>query len=54
MNPPYLFCFVVGLFFGFLCWLLFLLLFCVCFLLEGFKGQVRIPEGPPHLAINPP
>ena len=23
-------------------------------ILEGFKGQVRIPEGPPHLAINPP
>ena len=26
--------------------------FCVFF--GGFKGQVRWPEGPPHLALNPP
>ena len=30
------------LFFGFLCFF------------GGFKGQVRWPEGPPHLALNPP
>ena len=24
------------------------------FFLGGFKGQVRWPEGPPHLALNPP
>ena len=32
--------------------------FVLCFLffvfLGGFKGQVRWPEGPPHLALNPP
>ena len=27
--------------------------FCFCFL-GGFKGQVRWPKGPPHLALNPP
>ena len=38
----------------------FLFLFCFCFVLffafyfGGFKGQVRWPEGPPHLALNPP
>ena len=40
-----LFCFVVGC-----C--------CFCFLVfsffGGLKGQVRWPEGPPHLALNPP
>ena len=25
----------------------------MCFF-GGFKGQVRWPEGPPHLALNPP
>ena len=30
----------------------FVLLFC--FLVGGFKGQVRWPKGPPHLDINPP
>ena len=30
----------------------FLFLFCFCF--GGFKGQVRWPKGPPHLALNPP
>ena len=24
------------------------------FFFGGFKGQVRWPEGPPHLALNPP
>ena len=26
----------------------------VLFFFWGFKGQVRWPEGPPHLALNPP
>ena len=55
------FCFVVGLFFGFVFLLLFFFCSC-CFVLVfvffdffgGFKGQVRWPEGPPHLALNPP
>ena len=30
--------------------------FCFFFVLffGGFKGQVRWPKGPPHLALNPP
>ena len=28
--------------------------FSFLFLGGGFKGQVRCPEGPPHLALNPP
>ena len=31
-------------FFVFLCFVFF----------GGFKGQVRWPKGPPHLALNPP
>ena len=31
--------------------MVFLFLF---FFMEGFKGQVRWPEGPPRLALNPP
>ena len=27
---------------------------CFLFLFGGFKGDVRWPEGPPHLALNPP
>ena len=56
LNPPYLFSVVLGLFF--VCFVS--LLGCVSSFvfafgfLEGFKGQVRLPEGPPHLAINPP
>ena len=38
----FLFCFVWFVFFSFF----------VSF--GGFKGQVRWPEGPPHLALNPP
>ena len=36
------------------------LFFCFCFFVVlfvffgGFKGQVRWPKGPPHLALNPP
>ena len=41
----YLFCFF------FFCFLFFLFFF---FFLGGFKGQVRWPKGPPHLALNPP
>ena len=41
---------VVVLFF--LCFY-FLLFFLFCFF-GGFKGHVRWPEGPPHLALNPP
>ena len=37
---------------------MFLFFCCVLFFLGvflgGFKGQVRWPEGPPHLALNPP
>ena len=32
----------------------FFFLFCLCFFVGGFKGQVRWPKGPPHLALNPP
>ena len=28
--------------------------FSFLFFFGGFKGQVRWPEGPPHLALNPP
>ena len=37
---------------------IFLFFFCflgfLWFFVEGFKGQVRWPVGPPHLALNPP
>ena len=42
----FLFCFFISCFFS------LFFVFCVCF--GGFKGQVRWPEGPPHLALNPP
>ena len=45
-----LFCFVLGCCCFCLC---FFGLFFSCFF-GGFKGQVRWPEGPPHLALNPP
>ena len=47
--------FVFLVFFSFFVFFLFffvLLFFCVSF--GGFKGHVRWPEGPPHLALNPP
>ena len=28
-------------------------MFCFCVFFGGFKGHVRWPEGPPHLALNP-
>ena len=36
-------------FFVFVCFCLFLFVF-----FGGFKGHVKWPEGPPHLALNPP
>ena len=39
-------------FFGSFVLLLFFLFSLFCYLF--FKGQVRWPEGPPHLALNPP
>ena len=48
----FLFCFLFC-FFSFFFVFLFVLFFCfVSF--GGFKGQVRWPKGPPHLALNPP
>ena len=40
--PLFLFCFLL------------LLFFVLFFMFGGFKGQVRWPKGPPHLALNPP
>ena len=34
--------------------LFFVLCFVFLFFFGGFKGQVRWPKGPPHLALNPP
>ena len=45
-----LFCFFWCVFFG--CFLLFCFFLFVFF--GGFKGHVRWPKGPPHLALNPP
>ena len=44
-----------SLLFGFCFFLFFVVLFfVVLFFVGGFKGQVRWPKGPPHLALNPP
>ena len=54
------FCFVVGLFlvlllFSYFSFLLSFYFFCFfCLFFGGFKGQVRSPKRPPHLALNPP
>ena len=53
------FVFVFLFFFSFCCLFLFFfvfvfLLFCCFVVFGGFKGQVRWPKGPPHLALNPP
>ena len=45
-------CFVLGFVVG-CCFFFFFCFFCFVFF-GGFKGQVRWPEGPPHLALNPP
>ena len=42
-------------FFSFFClFVIFCLFFFGGFFFGGFKGQVRWPKGPPHLALNPP
>ena len=50
----FLVCLLIFPFFFFL----YLLFLCFCYFLLfyfwGFKGQVRWPEGLPHLALNPP
>ena len=43
------FCFFFVFLFVFFCFFVFF-----GFFFGGFKGQVRWPEGPPHLALNPP
>ena len=48
----FLFCLLCYWFCGWML-LFFFLFFCFVFF-GGFKGQVRWPEGPPHLALNPP
>ena len=35
-------------------WVIFVCVFFLSGFLEGFKGQVRWPKGPPHLTLNPP
>ena len=52
-NPPYLFCFVFGLF-CFSCWVLFVLWFLLWFIWKGFRVKWGGPLG--HLAwpLNPP
>ena len=49
LDVVVLFFFVVFFVVVFFCFVFFVL----CFF-GGFKGQVRWPEGPPHLALNPP
>ena len=51
-----LFLFLFFLLFLCSCFFCFCFCSCFCFLLffGGFKGQVRWPKGPPHLALNPP
>ena len=48
----FVFLFFLFVFFSFL--FLFFVLFSVVLFFGGFKGQVRWPKGPPHLALNPP
>ena len=45
---------VFAVFFGGFFFSCFFFLCFFCFFFGGFKGQVRWPEGPPHLALNPP
>ena len=40
--------------FSFLVFLFWVVFCCFFFVFGGFKGQVRWPKGPPHLALNPP
>ena len=39
---------------NFFFWYFCVFFFFFRFFVGGFKGQVRWPEGPPHLALNPP
>ena len=48
----YLFCFFCFCFFCLVFFCFFVVFLFVFF--GGFKGQVRWPKGPPHLALNPP
>ena len=52
------FCFLFVFSFSSFCFFSLVVVFFVsCFLFfvfGGFKGQVRWPKGPPHLALNPP
>ena len=55
------FCFLIVCFLSFFCFFCFCFFFGFSFCLflffvffGGFKGQVRWPKGPPHLALNPP
>ena len=43
-----------GFFFSFFFFFFFCFLSFFCVFFGGCKGQVRWPEGPPHLALNPP
>ena len=45
---------VVLVLFLFFLILFFFVFFVFVFFFGGFKGQVRWPKGPPHLALNPP
>ena len=49
--------FFLGFFFSccfFFSFVFFVSFFVFVFFFGGLKGQVRWPEGPPHLALNPP
>ena len=52
----FLFFFVFFFVFFCSCFVFVFVVFCFfCFVsFGGFKGQVRWPKGPPHLALNPP
>ena len=53
----YFCCFFLASFFScffFFSFVFFVSFFVFVFFFGGFKGQVRWPEGPPHLALNPP
>ena len=52
-----LFCFFFSFVFFvlvFVVLIFFVFVFCCFDFFGGFKGQVRWPKGPPHLALNPP
>ena len=51
-KPSLFFVFCLLFFVFFVCFFGFLFFFFVSVFLGGFKGQVRWPKGPPHLALN--